>query len=105
MADIGRLPGPQLDQWEWQRQAACRGMDPAIFFHPAKERDSDRERRIAVAKAICHECAAAITDCLAHALKVQEPYGIWGGQSEAERAKLLGTRSMRYPARIAKPKS
>ena len=38
-----------------------------------------------------------IVDCLAYALRVREPYGIWGGLSENERASLLGLRSMRYP--------
>lgn len=98
MADIARLPGAQLDNWEWQGQAACRGMDSSIFFHPTKERNSDRERRVAAAKAVCQQCPA-INDCLSHALKVQEPYGIWGGLSENERAKMLGLRNMRYPAK------
>jgi WhiB family redox-sensing transcriptional regulator len=31
---------------------------------------------------------------------VQEPYGIWGGRSEDERAAMLGVASLRYPARI-----
>jgi hypothetical protein len=38
-----------------------------------------------------------IVDCLAYALRVREPYGIWGGLSENDRASLLGVRSMRYP--------
>jgi WhiB family redox-sensing transcriptional regulator len=38
-----------------------------------------------------------MTDCLDYALKVQEPYGIWGGRSEDERAALLGVESLRYP--------
>jgi hypothetical protein len=38
-----------------------------------------------------------IIDCLAYALRVREPYGIWGGLSENDRASLLGVRSMRYP--------
>jgi WhiB family redox-sensing transcriptional regulator len=99
VADIVRLPGPAIHHWEWQAKAACRGMDSSTFFHPPKERNSERERRVIAAKAICLECPA-IADCRAHALRVQEPYGIWGGMSEDERAKLLGLRSMRYPARI-----
>jgi WhiB family redox-sensing transcriptional regulator len=30
-----------------------------------------------------------ITQCRTHALKVGEPYGIWGGLSESERELLL----------------
>lgn len=99
MADIKRLPRPRLDYYEWQLDAACRGMDSATFFHPAAERNAAREQRVAKAKTVCRACPA-IKECLAHALRVQEPYGIWGGQSEDERAALLGVESLRYPARI-----
>jgi WhiB family redox-sensing transcriptional regulator len=101
VADIKRLPGPRLDYYEWQLDAACRGMDSATFFHPAAERNAAREQRVAKAKTVCRACPA-INECLAHALRVQEPYGIWGGQSEDERAALLGVESLRYPARIKK---
>jgi WhiB family redox-sensing transcriptional regulator len=30
-----------------------------------------------------------ITECRTHALKVGEPYGIWGGLSEAERELMI----------------
>lgn len=71
-------------------------MDSSTFFHPPEERNLARKQRIEQAKAICRACPA-ITECLAHALRVQEPYGIWGGQSEDERAALLGVESLRYP--------
>lgn len=99
MADINRLPGAQLGRWEWQLEAACRGMDSSAFFHPPGERDAAREDRAASAKAICRTCTV-IDECLTHALKVREPYGVWGGHSEDERAQLLGVRSLRYPALI-----
>jgi WhiB family transcriptional regulator, redox-sensing transcriptional regulator len=99
MADTRRLPEPLLDYWDWQLAAACRGMDIATFYHPRAERNPSRERRIATAKAICNACPA-INECLAHALRVQEPYGIWGGVSEDERAAMLGVASLQYPARI-----
>ncbi|MET0967056.1 MAG: WhiB family transcriptional regulator [Nakamurella sp.] len=96
MADTSRLPEPNVDYWNWQLAAACRGMDSSTFFHPPEERNLARKQRIEQAKAICRACPA-ITECLAHALRVQEPYGIWGGQSEDERAALLGVESLRYP--------
>ena len=96
MADITRLPKPLAVHWEWQVRAACRGMDTATFFHPPNERDAAREARIAQAKAVCRRCPA-IDDCLDHALRVREPYGVWGGLSEDERASLLGVESLRYP--------
>jgi WhiB family redox-sensing transcriptional regulator len=100
MTDTRRLPGPLVDHWDWQLAAACRGMDTAIFFHPPEERNAARSSRIAQAKNVCQQCPA-IRECLAHALKVQEPYGIWGGLSEDERANLLGLESLRYPKRNA----
>ena len=90
MADLVRLPGPQPEKWEWQLRAACRGMDSSLFFHPFNEQMPDRQRRIDAAKAICGSCPA-VDDCRTHALTVQEPYGIWGGMSERERANLLGS--------------
>lgn len=91
-----RHPEPLLVYWEWQSQAACRGMDSSIFFHPRAERTVARENRINAAKAVCRECPV-IEQCLDHAIRVREPYGIWGGLSEEERASTLGVRSLRYP--------
>lgn len=99
MADIQRLPGALSEPWEWQLHAACRGMDSSTFFHPPEERNAARENRIAAAKSICGGCPAII-ECRAHALRVREPYGIWGGMSEDERAIALGLQSLRYPARV-----
>ena len=72
-------------------------MDSSAFFHPPGERDAAREHRAADAKAICRQCPV-IEECLDHALRVREPYGVWGGAHEEERAELLGLRSLRYPA-------
>jgi len=95
VVDLERFSGFGPDDWEWQKNAVCRGMGDSIFFHPPDERDPERSERVERAKAICETCPA-ITDCRAHALRVREPYGIWGGLSEHERAVLLGVRSMRY---------
>ena len=83
MADITRLPGAQLHHWEWQRDAACRGMDSTLFFHPPNERDTARSDRADRAKAICRSCPV-ITECLDHALRVRESYGVWRGHTEPE---------------------
>mgnify|MGYP002631127757 FL=1 len=84
MADLSRLPGPNADFWDWQLHSACRGLDSDIFYHPDGERGSDRERRVATAKAICAACPV-LAQCRDHALKAREPYGVWGGMSEEDR--------------------
>lgn len=98
MTDHLRLPDPVADNWDWQRHAACRGLDATAFFHPAGERGQARRRRITGATAICATCPV-IDDCRAHALNTREPYGIWGGMSEEDRAGHLGLVSLRHPAR------
>ena len=98
MADTQRLSAPLTEHYDWQLQAACRGMDSSIFFHPRAERNAAREQRIAQAKAVYGRCPA-LDQCRDHALTTREPYGIWGGLSEGERAELLGVESLRYPAK------
>ncbi|QSB15582.1 WhiB family transcriptional regulator [Natronosporangium hydrolyticum] len=87
MSTVHRLPGPVADSWDWQRHGACRGRDSGQFFHPDGERGSSRTRREVAAKAVCVRCPVR-AECAAHALTVQEPYGIWGGFTEHERLQL-----------------
>lgn len=91
MANLARLPGPNADVWDWQLQAACRGMATDVFFHPDRERGDARERREAQAKAVCASCPVR-RECLEHALTVREPYGVWGGATEHERAEIRAAR-------------
>ena len=88
MSDITRLPGPSADVWDWQRNGACRGRDSAQFFHPDGERGASRMRREIAAKSLCQSCPVR-AECAAHALAAREPYGVWGGFTEAERIRLL----------------
>ncbi len=78
MANLTRLPGPNADLWDWQLEAACRGIDSEVFFHPERERGEARERREQAAKQICAACPVR-QECLEHSLAVKEPYGVWGG--------------------------
>ncbi len=96
MAFIGRLPVPTTEAWDWQVDAACRGMASSFFFHPWGERGPSRDARVRRAKEVCAECPV-IEACRRHALEVQEQYGVWGGLSEEERLVLLnrGRRSLR----------
>ncbi len=59
-----------------------------MFFHPQGERGPTRRDREAEAKAVCQRCPV-IDACRRHALQVAEPYGVWGGLSEEERADQL----------------
>jgi WhiB family redox-sensing transcriptional regulator len=88
MADVSRLPNVVAEEWEWQLRGSCRGADSSLFFHTDNERGSARERRETRAKAICQACPV-LAQCRAHALTVQEPYGIWGGLGEIERRQLF----------------
>ena len=89
MAELSRLPLPIADHWEWQYEGSCRELPAEMFFHPDGERGPRRRNRENAAKAVCASCPV-IQACRAHALAVQEPYGIWGGLSEDDRAVLLG---------------
>ena len=82
------------DIWDWQMQGACRGMDSGFFFHPEGERGPARANREARAKQICLSCPV-LEQCRRHALAVQEPYGVWGGLSEAERDEIVRGRTRR----------
>jgi WhiB family redox-sensing transcriptional regulator len=84
---VSRLPGPAADQWEWQFDGSCRREDPDVFFHPEGERGPSRRNRDAAAKAVCQSCPV-LQQCREHALRVREPYGVWGGMTEHEREAL-----------------
>lgn len=75
---------PAAFLWEWQQQGSCRQANPEIFFHPDGERGPSSQAREARAVAICRACPV-ILECREHALRVREPYGVWGGMSEKDR--------------------
>ena len=77
----------------WQLRAACRGPDSSLFFPPSYfERKEEKEFREERAKAICKTCSVR-RECLAYALRIREPHGIWGGLNEIERKSKLATRA------------
>lgn len=78
---------------EWEERAACRGLDPAIFFEATFSQLSGQYRPDGVerAKAICRPCPVR-EDCLEAALLRREPEGVWGGLTEEERRRLLRRR-------------
>ncbi|HEV3265004.1 MAG TPA: WhiB family transcriptional regulator, partial [Acidimicrobiales bacterium] len=72
---------------KWIAEAACRGLDPDMFF---TERGDTRGQW--AAKSICAKCPVC-ADCLDYAMATpREAFGIWGATSEKERRKLRGWR-------------
>lgn len=68
----------------WRKHAACRGIDPEVFY-PVTDEDAEE------AKAICGACPVHQT-CLEHALVHREREGVWGGATERERRRILRQR-------------
>lgn len=70
----------------WRQAAACAGY-PVNTFYP------ETAEGAAVAKRICARCRMRQL-CLETALRNKEPYGVWGGLTERERARAI-RRSLR----------
>jgi WhiB family transcriptional regulator, redox-sensing transcriptional regulator len=69
----------------WTDLAACRGVDPELFYPvsatgPARAQAEE-------AKKVCAGCPVT-AECLNWALRAGEPAGIWGGTTPDERRYL-----------------
>jgi WhiB family redox-sensing transcriptional regulator len=69
------------EQQAWMERAACRGMDPALFF-PLSDEEAE------AGLSVCRTCPVR-EECLGYALAARERYGIWGGTTERERKRIL----------------
>ena len=67
---------------DWWRSAACREMDPELFFPVGARGPGAGE--IDRAKAICAGCRVR-RQCLQYALATHQMHGVWGGTTEEER--------------------
>ena len=65
----------------WRQRAACRGVDPDIFY-PVSDDDSGE------AKALCASCSVRQA-CLEYSLAAREREGVWGGLTERERRRIV----------------
>lgn len=73
---------------DWRLQAACRGIDPELFFSSDEiVNRQERTEREAEAKAVCTRCVVR-DPCLSYAVAAGERYGIWGGLTSQERRAL-----------------
>ena len=68
----------------WRQRAACRGVDPDIFYPVTDEEAED-------AKSICGACDVRHL-CLEWALGNREHDGVWGGATERERRRIIRQR-------------
>ena len=68
----------------WRQRAACRGVDPDIFY-PVSDEEAE------AAKAICVQCTVREM-CLEYALMNRERDGVWGGATERERRRIIRQR-------------
>lgn len=67
----------------WRDRAACRGVDPDIFY-PVTDDEADA----AAAKAVCARCPVREA-CAEYALAAREKLGVWGGLTERDRRRIL----------------
>ena len=85
------LPKPLMENYEWQEEAKCRGVDPEIFFLPYRARNAEKRKREQAAKDVCKGCPVT-AECLSYAMQTEEEFGVWGGLTPEERT-LLGRRT------------
>jgi WhiB family redox-sensing transcriptional regulator len=73
------------DRPDWRADAACRDVDPELFFPDGDIRSA--RAQLKTAKLICRRCPVSAT-CLNWALASGQEAGIWGGLTEDERRGL-----------------
>lgn len=87
----GSSPGraPNSPRAAWRRRAACALRLDLDWIEPTND-DATECRRI------CTTCPVAV-DCLRASLTAGEPWGIWGGLDEDERAAVAAAIGMDMP--------
>lgn len=77
---------PNTERPGWHTQAACRTLNPNIFY-------PERGTPTGEAKQVCADCPVQPA-CLMFALDHHEMFGIWGGKSERQRRDLRRVRRL-----------
>lgn len=77
----------------WHAHAACAGHNPSLWYPPT---GGDGDAWYADSKAICADCPsrlACLTDVLDRegSVSVEYRWGLWGGLTPEERARLAGS--------------
>lgn len=70
---------------DWRNSAACRVVDPELFFPIGLTEPALRQIR--EAKAVCEPCPVT-GQCLSWAMETNQETGVWGGLDEAGRRSL-----------------
>lgn len=73
----------------WTRVAACKHKTAAMF--PEGEGDNEDPSIWDQARAICLTCTVS-EDCLEHAIREREQWGMWGGKTLKEREAIVRRR-------------
>ena len=79
---------------DWRHRAACRDVDPEIFFPIGNS--GPAVLQIEEAKQVCRRCPV-MESCLEWALTSNQDSGVWGGMSEDERRVARRRRSRLRP--------
>ncbi len=72
------------DEYEWMFRGRCRDVNPGGFF-------PSNGLGVELAQRVCAECPVK-TECLDYALLHRIEHGVWGGESERERRRILHLR-------------
>lgn len=85
----------------WRLEAACRGMDPALFF-------TEKGHPVSLdAKEACARCTVSL-ECLTYAVVHSIKQGYWGGRLPRQRhglkSRLLAGEPLRPPCLCPNPK-
>jgi WhiB family redox-sensing transcriptional regulator len=84
-----------VDIMDWRHEAACREVDPELFFPIGNS--GPALLQIDEAKQVCRRCSV-MEECLRWAIDSGQDAGVWGGLSEDER-RSFKRRTIRLRAR------
>lgn len=79
-----------IEHPSWRDAALCREVDSDLFF-------PEKGQSTRPAKNVCRRCDVR-AQCLAWAVEHDERFGVWGGLSTRERARLARARCPAEPA-------
>lgn len=75
-------PADYAHESRWRTYAKCRDEDPEVFFA------TNEREQLTVALKFCKACIVA-EQCLQFAVKMEIPFGVYGGTTEMQRRKLV----------------